>query len=176
MAETFTRQQLHDLVWSAPMREVAKRLGLSDVGLRKHCVKSFVPPPPQGYWNKVHAGQTDKVVPLPPRPPGIPDEISIGQEDYRTYNQRLLAKEPVPPVFDETVENLRARVARNIGIVVASKTSIRPTSPSGASLKTMRDVSSHDPRGIPQSLRLRSSSDGFESCKGCFMAWPGLTV
>ncbi|HEY0218895.1 MAG TPA: hypothetical protein VGC26_03875 [Afipia sp.] len=121
MAETFTRQQLHDLIWSAPMREVAKRLGLSDVGLRKHCVKSFVPPPPQGHWNKVHAGQAVKIVPLPPRPPGIPDEISIGQDDYRTDNQRLLAKEPVPPVFDETIENLRTRLARNIGIVVASK-------------------------------------------------------
>ncbi len=32
MAQVFTRQQLHDLVWSGPMREVAKGLGISDVG------------------------------------------------------------------------------------------------------------------------------------------------
>jgi hypothetical protein len=38
--ETYTRQQLHDLVWSGPLREVAKKLGLSDNGLRKHCVKA----------------------------------------------------------------------------------------------------------------------------------------
>jgi hypothetical protein len=35
--ETYTRQQLHDLVWSGPMREVAQKLELSDNGLRKHC-------------------------------------------------------------------------------------------------------------------------------------------
>jgi hypothetical protein len=47
--ETHTRQQLYDLVWSQPMRDAAKKLGLSDNGLRKHCVKVFVPLPPQGY-------------------------------------------------------------------------------------------------------------------------------
>jgi hypothetical protein len=64
--ETYTRQQLHDLAWSGPMREVAKKLGLSDNGLRKHCAKAFVPLPPQGHWNKVHAGQKVKTIPLPP--------------------------------------------------------------------------------------------------------------
>jgi hypothetical protein len=121
MAETFTRQQLHDLIWSSPMREVSKRLGMSDVGLRKHCIKAFVPPPPQGHWNRVHAGQSVKVIPLPPRPPGVPDEISIGRDDYRNYNQRILETEPVPPVFAESIEDLRSRVAKNLGIVVASK-------------------------------------------------------
>jgi hypothetical protein len=67
--ETYTRQQLHDLVWSGPMRDVAKKLGLSDNGLRKHCLKAFVPLPPQGHWNKVHAGQNVKTIPLPLRPP-----------------------------------------------------------------------------------------------------------
>jgi hypothetical protein len=47
--ETHTRQQLYDLVRSQPMRDAAKKLGLSDNGLRKHCVKVFVPLPPQGY-------------------------------------------------------------------------------------------------------------------------------
>ena len=36
-AAGLTRQQLHDLVWFGPMRDVAKRLGLPDNGLRKHC-------------------------------------------------------------------------------------------------------------------------------------------
>jgi hypothetical protein len=50
---------------------------------RKHCVKAFVPLPPQGHWNKVQAGQTVKTIPLPPRPPGVTDETTIGQRDYR---------------------------------------------------------------------------------------------
>jgi hypothetical protein len=119
--ESYTRRQLHDLVWSGPMRDVAKKLGLSDNGLRKHCVKAFVPLPPQGHWNKVHAGQKIKTIPLPPRPPGVSDAISIGQWDYRLEERRLMEVEPVPPVFDEPIETLRERVARNLGVVAASK-------------------------------------------------------
>src|ERR1700761_7334684 len=119
--ETYTRQQLHDLVWSGPMRDVSKKLGLSDNGLRKHCVKAFVPLPPQGHWNRVKAGQTVKVTPLPPRPPGISDTISVGQWDYREHDRRLKEAEPVAPVFDEPIEVLRERVTRNLGPVVASK-------------------------------------------------------
>ncbi|MCR6732600.1 MAG: hypothetical protein NVV83_00140 [Afipia sp.] len=119
--KTYTRQQLHDLVWSGPMREVAKTLELSDNGLRKNCVKAFVPLPPQGHWNKVHAGQKVKTSPLPPRPPGVSDTIQIGQWDYRQHQKELEETEPVAPIFDEPIENLRARVTRNIGVVLASK-------------------------------------------------------
>lgn len=119
--ETFTRQQLHDLVWSGPMRDVSKKLGLSDNGLRKHCVKAFVPLPPQGHWNKLKAGHKVKTAPLPPRPPGISDTISIGKWDYRENNRRLMEAEPVAPVFDEPIEALRERVTRNLGVVAASK-------------------------------------------------------
>jgi hypothetical protein len=62
--QIYTRQQLHDLVWSGPMRDVSTKLGLSDNGLRKHCVKAFVPLPPQGHWNKLQAGHKVKTTPL----------------------------------------------------------------------------------------------------------------
>jgi hypothetical protein len=121
MSETYTRQQLYDLVWSGPMKDVSKQIGLSDNGLRKNCVKAFVPLPPQGHWNKVNAGQKVKVVPLPPRPPGVSDTITIGGWDYQKYNRRVLETEPVAPTFAEPIEALRERVARNLGVVVASK-------------------------------------------------------
>ena len=53
-----TRRQLYDLIWSKPMRDAAAEIAISDVGLKKVCVRHRVPVPPQGYWNKVHAGQT----------------------------------------------------------------------------------------------------------------------
>ena len=120
--ETYTRQQLHDLVWSGPMRDVAKKLGLSDNGLRKHCVKAFIPLPPQGHWNKVQAGQKVKTIPLPARPPGVSNTISIGQWDYRLHEKRLMEIEPTPPIFDDSIEALRERISRNIGTVAVSKT------------------------------------------------------
>jgi len=50
--------------WSAPMRDLAAKAGLSDVGLKK-LLKGFgVVTPPQGHWNRVmRAGKS----PLRPR-------------------------------------------------------------------------------------------------------------
>ena len=119
--ESYTRQQLHDLIWSGPMRDIAKTLGLSDNGLRKHCLKAFVPLPPQGHWNKLRVGQKVQAVALPPRPPGVSNIIDIGPWDYRLHEKRLIEVEPALPIFDEPIEALRERVGRNLGVVAASK-------------------------------------------------------
>ena len=55
---TMTRKQLYELIWCKPMRDAAAEIGISDVGLKKVCDRHRVPVPPQGYWNKVHAGQS----------------------------------------------------------------------------------------------------------------------
>lgn len=52
--------------WSAPMRDLAVKIGLSDVGLRKLLVSYGMTIPPQGHWNRVRAGRT---VPAPPKSP-----------------------------------------------------------------------------------------------------------
>jgi hypothetical protein len=44
-----TRDELYELVWSRPMTKVSIDFRLSDVGLRKICVKFNVPTPPLGY-------------------------------------------------------------------------------------------------------------------------------
>lgn len=64
--EGMTRQELYELVWSKPMRDVAATIPMSDVGLRKACVRHNVPVPRQGYWNKIYAGRKLRQVPLPP--------------------------------------------------------------------------------------------------------------
>lgn len=63
---TLTRRELFDLVWSTPIRKLAARYGLSDVALRKKCVKHDIPVPGIGHWAKVAAGHR---VPLPQFPP-----------------------------------------------------------------------------------------------------------
>lgn len=59
---TLTRQELYDAVWAKPMRDVARDLGVSDVGLAKICRRHAIPTPERGYWLKVRHG---KVVPRP---------------------------------------------------------------------------------------------------------------
>lgn len=59
------REALYNEIWTEPVTIVAKRYGISDVGLRKHCKRLGIPLPSAGYWSKVRAGQT---VPKPPLP------------------------------------------------------------------------------------------------------------
>lgn len=51
------RAELYALVWEKPMTHVAKRFGISDVALRKICVKHDIPTPPLGYWAKLASGK-----------------------------------------------------------------------------------------------------------------------
>lgn len=49
---TITTDTLEHMVWSQPMTTVASQLGISDVAVRKRCLKLGVPTPPRGYWTK----------------------------------------------------------------------------------------------------------------------------
>ena len=69
MSHTFTRQELFDLVWSEPTRTIAKRYGISDVGLAKVCRRVDILLPPRGYWAKVAAGKRVKKPSLHRRAP-----------------------------------------------------------------------------------------------------------
>jgi len=74
-----SRQELYELVWAAPVRQIAPRYGVSDVGFAKACRAANIPLPPRGYWAKRQAGHD---VPRPPLPrPSTPgqDHVVIGQ-------------------------------------------------------------------------------------------------
>jgi hypothetical protein len=55
---SFEREQLFGEVWATPVKTLATKYGLSDVGLRKICVALDVPLPPRGYWAALAAGKT----------------------------------------------------------------------------------------------------------------------
>lgn len=120
----FTRQELHDLVWSEPMVQLAKKLGISDVGLAKACKRSAVPVPERGYWAKHDAGKPVVQQKLPPRGPGMSDNVTIGSEQSWGYEvENLLHREiGAPPVFPEELSELTDRVKGMVGKVVAPKT------------------------------------------------------
>jgi hypothetical protein len=67
VASRYNREQLYEEVWSEPVIVVAKRYGLSDVGLAKICKKLDIPRPGLGYWAKKAAAKpVEKPPPLPP--------------------------------------------------------------------------------------------------------------
>jgi hypothetical protein len=72
----FTRSQLYALVWAEPMRTVAARYGVSDVGLAKACRRADVPVPERGHWSKIQHGKATRQPALPARP-DLPDQIVL---------------------------------------------------------------------------------------------------
>src|SRR6476660_414642 len=98
MPHTFSRQELFDLVWSEPTRTVAKRLGISDVGLAKACRKADLVMPPRGYWAKLAAGKPVNKPSLPPRAPGMSDHIVLGRDRWSWGPDPVTLETPIPPV------------------------------------------------------------------------------
>lgn len=77
MRHVLSRQQLYDMIWERAVSKVAPELGISDVALRKHCVKHAIPLPDATYWGRRHAGRPVERKRLGPAPEGIGDRIVI---------------------------------------------------------------------------------------------------
>lgn len=121
MSRQFSRQELYDLVWSEPLKKLAPRFGISDVGLAKACRRIEVPVPERGYWAKVRAGKRADREPLPLRLPGMSDEIRIGPGPSLMDELTRPEDDPRRPVFPEDLPDLATRVRKTVGRVSRSK-------------------------------------------------------
>lgn len=75
---TLTRKELYDLVWSETMVSLSKKYKISDVGLRKICIRMKIPIPNRGYWAKIQAGlHVNKAKPLSSNFSGSPEVTLI---------------------------------------------------------------------------------------------------
>lgn len=100
MRHVLTRQQLYDMIWERAVSKVAPELGISDVALRKQCVKHAIPLPDATYWGRLHAGRPIKRKPLGVAPNGVSDRIVI---DAR-------AKSPPPEPVEAAIAAARQPV------------------------------------------------------------------
>lgn len=117
MSRRISRKELHELVWSAPASQLAPTFGVSDVTLKKACSKAHVPIPPAGYWARKPERRFRAAIPLPPRPPGLSDEIAIPADPYwgaraPLSDEEIVSWDPVPPEFEESLEQVAARVEK----------------------------------------------------------------
>ena len=78
MAKRLSRKELYELVWSEPMRILARRSGISDVALKKACARAEIPTPGLGHWARKAARKSASQVALGDRPPGIDEEVLVG--------------------------------------------------------------------------------------------------
>lgn len=132
--QTVSREQLYRELWSEPALVVAKRYGISDVGLAKVCRRFDIPKPGLGYWAKREVGTAPAPTPLPPTSdpalqnvhlqPGVQAKAT---EDVPEY-EREKDKEwriRVPPDLKLTHPLVKAAAA---GLHSAAKQPVRPTS------------------------------------------------
>jgi len=131
MPHRFSRKELYDLVWSEPMKTLAACYKISDSGLSKACRRYAIPVPERGYWAKLRAGKRVHQRPLPPRGPGMCDELLVGARNnwahhYVHSNEEILALTPSPPVFERDIENVITEVRKGVGRVTVPKTMPRP--------------------------------------------------
>lgn len=74
MHRTLSRQQLYEMVWDRALSRIAPELGISDVALRKQCIKHGIPLPDARYRGLISAGRPAPRRPLPPLPANAPDD------------------------------------------------------------------------------------------------------
>ncbi|WBY08151.1 hypothetical protein PIB19_00925 [Sphingomonas sp. 7/4-4] len=124
MRHVLTRQQLYEMIWSRAVSKVAPEFGISDVALRKQCIKHAIPLPDTRYWGQLHAGKEPKRKPLPPLPANISGTVVIvpraggaAPDAVRSAIEKARAQTPVqniPPVKS-------ALVAKTIAAARAKK-------------------------------------------------------
>lgn len=148
------RQTLYEEVWAEPMLQLAKRYNISDVGLKKVCVKLCIPVPPRGYWAKVEAGKPVRKATLP-MPSQGKDHAWIGKKrdpfagEYRQVDAKQLA-----------VDRSKAGVR-----VVVSERLLRPHCLVLATIKREKSLRSRTPppwRDLPAGLAIRVSRGQFD--------------
>ena len=86
---SFTRESLYDLVWSEPFTSLSKRFKISDVGLRKICLRFDIPIPNRGYWRKVETNNLNGFV-----KPDLPnEETSYPDIHFHVRTKDIMDKE-----------------------------------------------------------------------------------
>lgn len=125
MSERLSRQELYDLVWSEPIKNLAVRFGISDVALKKTCARASIPTPDRGYWAKKEAGKATIKVALPIRAPAMDDEVLVAGGNnywYRTWSdEELLGPLPTAPEFPEPIAEVRERIVKAVGKISAPR-------------------------------------------------------
>lgn len=90
--KTFTRKELYELVWSKPFSTLSTEYAISDVGLRKICLKMDIPLPGLGYWMKTNYNKKVKKKYLPSNL-DVVQQITLTNRDIEKHvNSHLLTQ------------------------------------------------------------------------------------
>ena len=114
-----SRVELHEKVWTIPMRTLAKQFGISDVGLAKLCRRHAIPLPGRGYWARIQHGQQPAKNSLPEVADTRLDAITICPSEPRHRGPLDPAGFEKPPTIQVGIDGpiahpVAARIERSI--------------------------------------------------------------
>jgi hypothetical protein len=121
------RSALHRMVWEGALSNLAPKLGLSDVGLRKICKRPDIPLPSQGYWARSPERRSPKRTPLPQPNKDLDLKFSIpsqatpeGQNELDQKFGPQIAAESLPEnqiavVVNQEQRHPKSAIARHSG-------------------------------------------------------------
>lgn len=125
MPLVLTREELYELVWSIPIRTLAKRFGISDQGLAKKCKKHSIPRPPLGHWQKQEAGKPVKRPPLSPI--ADPDLARVAfREPSESIKEAVLIATDDPRLLLARGFNMPKRIVHEHPLVAETRSAFRP--------------------------------------------------
>ncbi|VVM89297.1 hypothetical protein PS662_02741 [Pseudomonas fluorescens] len=140
MEQLYDRAQLLAEVWAEPLTVVARRYGLSNVGIAKLCTRLNIPRPAQGYWAKQTVGKPVPAVPVLPAYTGAPSALRRPTRPATTDSPT-----PVDPRLAAVIE-FEARAENRIRVV----TSVQAWHPVVAAAQASLQRPRIDARGLPQ--------------------------
>jgi hypothetical protein len=102
-----TREALHDLVWSEPLKTLASKHGLDAARITQACHAAEIPLPPAGHWTKVEMNKPVERAPLPGGHPAD-EAVTITPPPSRT-RKKTVAAPPAPGAKQTAVAAPKAK-------------------------------------------------------------------
>lgn len=124
------REELYDMVWSRPVSQVAKELNISDIAVRKRCIRLNIPMPERGYWSKRNNGKETEIPVLP------------------EYDKSSNYADPYSPIRPDNITQWLARFNKTHGLREVSPHDLRHTCATlllsnGANIKETQTILGH---------------------------------
>jgi len=108
--QTLSRKELYDLAWSESMLSLSKKYSISDVGIRKICIRMSIPIPQNGHWQKIQFGKKVNQPSLPPNHTGDSEvTLAIRSEDMKYVSADGLS--PVKILQNEIENDLKSKLS-----------------------------------------------------------------
>jgi len=76
-----SRKQLYDLVWSMPMTQIARKLGVRDQHIAQACDAYDIARPGNGHWQKIEYGKSVQTLALRNDRFGADQILAIGKSE-----------------------------------------------------------------------------------------------